>query len=94
MRAAALILTVLVLGAALSLMAFDAMESGSWPGWDEGWALFAFPLGIPLAIAAGITASHRLVEARGIGLLSLGATLAVWLWGAAIFAVWFALGRI
>ena len=90
-RAAALILTVLVLGAGFALMSFDAMQGGDWPGWDEGWALFAFPLGIPLAILVGLSVSVRFASQRGIGALGLGATLAVWLWGAGVFAVWYAL---
>ena len=72
-------------------MAADAVQGGDWPGWDEGWALVAFPLGIPVAVGAGIAMSLRNNERPGIGRLSLDATLAVWLWGAAIFAVWHAL---
>ena len=36
-----------VLAVALALMVADAAEGGDWPGWDEGWAVVAFPLGIP-----------------------------------------------
>ncbi len=91
MRPVAVTLTVLALAAALLLMAATAVQSGNWPGWDEGWALIAFPLGVPVAVAAGIAASVRNGARPGVGRISLGATLAVWLWGAAIFAAWYAL---
>ncbi len=91
MRPVAVTLTVLALAAALLLMVATAVQSGNWPGWDEGWALIAFPLGVPAAVAAGIAASVRNGARPGVGRISLGATLAVWLWGAAIFAAWYAL---
>ncbi|MCP9485186.1 MAG: hypothetical protein MSC30_04970 [Gaiellaceae bacterium MAG52_C11] len=92
MRAAATTLTILALGAAFSLMLAVAVRSRDWPGWDEGWALVVFPLGIPVAIVVGLAASLRNVAPSRVVRLGLGATLAVWFWGAAIFAAWYALG--
>ena len=51
-RVAVGVLVLAVLGASLVLMVDDAAHGGDWPGWDEGWALFVFPLGIPVAVAA------------------------------------------
>jgi hypothetical protein len=35
-------------------MVDNAMHGDDWPGWDEAWALVAFPLGIPVAVAAAL----------------------------------------
>ena len=55
---------------------------GDWPGWDEGWALLAFPLGIPLALWAALRRPRAVVVS----------TLAVWTWGLVVFAAWWAFG--
>jgi hypothetical protein len=74
---------VLALGFALMLV--DA-SSGDWPGWDEGWALVAFPVGVPFAVSIGVGASvDDGVDWRLVGLT----TLAVWSWGAILFVAWF-----
>ncbi len=86
-RAAVLGLVLFLVGAAaLGLM--DAIAGDDWPGWDEGWALVAFPLGIPLALyaGAGIARAERRTRVATIG------TLAVWLWGAAVFVAWLIFG--
>ena len=72
---------------AVLLMVADA-GSGDWPGWDEGWALVAFPAGIPLAVwlGAAVSAEPR-VDWQLIG----RTTLAVWGWGAIVFVTWFLL---
>ena len=79
---------LLVLGAAFALMVGDAVAAGDWPGWDEGWAVVAFPLGVPLAVAAALA----LLPHAGYGARVAGVTAAVWLWGAVVFLVWLALG--
>ena len=86
--------TVLVLAAlagVLSLMVEDAGHGDDWPGWDEGWALVAFPLGIPLAVAAALVVGGTAVRATTLRLVAL-VTGAVWLWGAIVFVVWFVVG--
>jgi hypothetical protein len=67
----------------------DATSGGDWPGWDEGWALVAFPLGIPIAlyVSAGVAKVQSPRRVAAIG------TLAVWLWGAAVFVSWLVFGR-
>ena len=75
-----------VLGASLVPMVEDAAHGGDWPGWDEGWAVVVFPVGIPAAVGAGGEAL-RAVGGRIIVLV----TGAVWLLGAAV-ALWFVVG--
>jgi hypothetical protein len=77
-----------VVAAAFALMLADAVESGDWPGWDEGWATIAFPLGIPLAVAGALAVASARERLR----LTLAVTLAVWAWGGIVFALWLALG--
>lgn len=86
-RAAVLGLVLFLVGAA-SLGLLDATAGDDWPGWDEGWALVAFPLGVPLALyaGAGIARAERRTRVATIG------TLAVWLWGAAVFVAWLIFG--
>jgi small-conductance mechanosensitive channel len=87
-RAVVLGLVLFIAGAAwLGLR--DATTGGDWPGWDEGWALVAFPLGVPLAlyVAAGVAKAQSPTRVATIG------TLAVWLWGAAVFVTWMVIGR-
>lgn len=73
---------VLVASAASHLLGLlDALRK-DWPGWDEGWALVVFPLGIPIALLAAL---QRLRPAV------LG-TLAVWAWGLVVFAAWSVFG--
>ena len=71
------------MGSAEILLAgpIDAL-SGDWPGWDEGWTLIVFPLGIPLALWLALRRG-RLVAL---------ATLAVWAWGVAVLCAWWLLG--
>jgi hypothetical protein len=80
-------LALFLLGA-LALGLRDAMRGGDWPGWDEGWALVTFPLGIPLALYVGalVTGAERPDRIATIG------TLAVWLWGASVFVTWYLVG--
>jgi hypothetical protein len=75
-----------LLGLALGLMVVDA-RAGDWPGWDEGWAVVAFPLGIPPAVAAGLGLG-RAASPRRIALV----TFAVWSWGAVLFLAWLVTG--
>src|SRR4029079_1020082 len=86
-RAVVLGLALFLVGAA-SLGLLDATTGGDWPGWDEGWALVAFPLGIPLAlyVGAGVARAESPTRVATIG------TLAVWLWGAAVFVTWLVFG--
>jgi small-conductance mechanosensitive channel len=87
----AVILVLAALAASFVLMVDDAIKSGDWPGWDEAWVLIVFPLGIPLAVAAALSVggpTARVTSARLVALV----TGAVWLWGAAVFVVWFILG--
>jgi hypothetical protein len=88
------IVVVVVLAAlagVLVLMVEDARRGGDWPGWDEGWALVAFPLGIPVAVAAALALGGTSVRATTPRLVAL-VTGAVWLWGAVVFVVWLAVG--
>lgn len=82
--------TLAALAAALALMIDEAIRGDDWPGWDEGWVLVVFPLGIPAAIAAGL----RVAPSRGDGPWRRIAlvTGAIWLWGAALFLVWLTVG--
>jgi hypothetical protein len=86
-RGALLALVLFVVGAAF-LALIDATAGGDWPGWDEGWALVAFPLGVPLAlyVGAGVAKAESPTRVATIG------TLAVWLWGAAVFVTWLVVG--
>ena len=79
---------VFFLVGAASLGLLDATSGGDWPGWDEGWALVAFPLGVPLAlyVGAGIAKAPSRTRVATIG------ALAVWLWGAAVFLAWLVFG--
>ena len=71
------------MGAAAILSAgpIDAL-SGDWPGWDDGWTLIVFPLGIPLALWVALRRPR----------LAAVATLAVWAWGLLVFVAWWVLG--
>ncbi len=80
------------LTAAFVLMVDDAAHGGDWPGWDEGWALVAFPLGIPVAVAASVGIGGKALRAASRRIIVL-VTCAVWLWGAGLFAVWFVVGH-
>jgi hypothetical protein len=86
-RGAVLALVLFVVGAAF-LALIDATAGDDWPGWDEGWALVAFPLGVPLAlyVGAGVAKAESPTRVATIG------TLAVWLWGAAVFVTWLVVG--
>lgn len=86
-----LVLVLAALAASFVLMVDDAVQGGDWPGWDEAWALIVFPLGIPVTVAAAFSVtgpSGRATSARLVALV----TGAVWLWGAAVFVVWFVIG--
>jgi hypothetical protein len=78
----------LLLCLAFAMMVGDAVVGGDWPGWDEGWAVLAFPLGVPVAVAA---ATGLLGRSR-FRLRVLGVTAAVWAWGAVVFLLWLAFG--
>jgi small neutral amino acid transporter SnatA (MarC family) len=77
-----------LLGVAFALMVGDAVSGHDWPGWDEGWAVIAFPLGIPAAVAVALAALRR----SSFGAQLVGLTAAVWLWGACVFLLWYAVG--
>ena len=73
------VVVVLVLAAlvgSFGLMLDEASHSGDWPGWDEGWALIAFPLGIPVAVAAAIGVGRSALSVTNVRLVVLvtGAT--------------------
>ena len=80
-----------VLAGVLGLMVWDARQGGDWPGWDEGWALVAFPLGIPLVVAWALEVGGAAARATTLRLVAL-VTGAVWLWGAVVFVVWLVAG--
>ena len=86
------VLVLAALAASLVLMVDDAAHGGDWPGWDEGWALVAFPLGIPVAVAASVGIGGKALRAAS-GRIIVLVTGAVWLWGAGLFAVWFVAGH-
>jgi hypothetical protein len=92
LRISVAVLVLAALAGVLGLMVEDAGQGGDWPGWDEGWALIAFPLGIPLAVAAALGAGGTAVRATTLRLVAL-VTGAVWLWGAMVFVVWFVVGE-
>jgi hypothetical protein len=77
-----------VLAASLALMVGDAVVGGDWPGWDEGWAVIVFPLGVPLAVASGLELVPQASKASRVAVV----TAAVWAWGALLFLVWLAFG--
>jgi hypothetical protein len=85
------ILVLAALAGSFALMVDDAIHGGDWPGWDEAWALVAFPLGIPVAVAAALGVGGSAVRTTTARLVAL-VTGAVWLWGAAVFVVWFVVG--
>jgi hypothetical protein len=87
MRALSAILVVGFTAVVLLVMVGDAVRGGDWPGWDEGWAIVVFPLGVPLAAAAGLALSPP-----GLLRATVGATLAIWTWGGVLFLLWYALG--
>ena len=86
-RAAVLGVVLFLVGVAV-LGLVDATAWGDWPGWDEGWALVAFPAGVPVAlyVGAGVANAESPTRVATIG------TLAVWLWGAAVFVTWMVIG--
>jgi hypothetical protein len=84
-------LVLAALAASFVLMVDDAFHGGDWPGWDEAWVLVVFPLGIPIAVATALRIAGQAVRAKSPRLVAL-VTGAVWLWGAAVFVVWFAIG--
>jgi hypothetical protein len=86
-----MLLVLAALAASFALMIDDAAHGGDWPGWDEGWALVAFPLGIPVAVAAAVVVGGRALRAAG-GRIIVLVTGAVWLWGAVLFALWILVG--
>jgi small-conductance mechanosensitive channel len=87
----AVVLVLAALAASLVLMVDDAVHGGDWPGWDEAWVLVVFPLGIPVTVAAALGIAGPTARATSGRLVAL-VTGAVWLWGAAVFVVWFAVG--
>jgi hypothetical protein len=85
------VLVLAVLAGVLGLMLEDAARGDDWPGWDEGWALVAFPIGIPVAVAAALGIGGTAARATTLRLVTL-VTGAVWLWGAVLFVVWLVVG--
>ena len=92
LRTRVVLLVLAALGGVLVLMVVDAGRGGDWPGWDEGWALVAFPLGIPVTVAAALGLGGKAVRATTLRLVAL-VTGAVWLWGAVVFVVWLVVGK-
>lgn len=88
MRALPLLVAAAFVAAVFLLMLTDAVDGDDWPGWDEGWALVAFPLGVPLVLGAALAAARvsRLPRVTAM------ATLAVWMWGALVFVLWYVVG--
>ena len=80
------------LAGSFGLMVDDAVHGGDWPGWDEAWAVVAFPLGVPVVVAAALSVGGAAVRTTSARLVAL-VTGAVWLWGAAVFVVWFLVGE-
>jgi len=87
MRVAVVAVAVGLVAAFFALMLHDALGD-DWPGWDEGWAIVLFPLGVPLAAAAALAAVASLRRST----LVVAITLAVWAWGGLVFALWYVLG--
>ena len=92
MRRLGLPLLLAFLALALLLMVGDALVGGDWPGWDEGWAVLAFPLGVPVATAIWLALSSPGRARATLVRATLGVTLAVWTWGGIVFVLWHALG--
>lgn len=88
MRALPLLVAAAFVAAVFLLMLTDAVDGGDWPGWDEGWALIAFPLGVPLVLGAALAAAR---VSRPLGVTAM-ASLAVWTWGALVFVLWYVVG--
>jgi hypothetical protein len=77
--------------AVLALMIQHALHGGDWPGWDEGWVLVVFPLGISGSVAAAVRVRpSALADVTWPRIAFI--TGAVWLWGAVLFLVWLAIG--
>jgi hypothetical protein len=91
LRTGVVVLVLAALAGVLFLMVEDAGHGDDWPGWDEGWALIAFPLGVPVAVAAALALGGTAVRGSSLRLVAL-VTGAVWLWGAVVFVVWFVAG--
>lgn len=85
-RRLALVAALAFLVAAAAVMAGDASVGGDWPGWDEGWAVVAFPLGIPAPVAFGLAVGRTRRQSVAT------VTGAVWAWGAVVFLVWLLIG--
>jgi len=88
MRALPLLVAAAFVAAVFLLMLTDAVDGGDWPGWDEGWALVAFPLGVPLVLGAALAAAG---VSRPLRVTAM-TTLAVWTWGALVFVLWYVVG--
>ena len=86
-----MVLVLAALAGSFALMVDDALYGDDWPGWDEAWALVAFPLGIPVAVAGALIVGGPAARATSARLVAL-VTGAVWLWGAAVFVVWVVVG--
>ena len=89
LRTGVVVLVLAALAGILFLMVEDAGHGDDWPGWDEGWALVAFPLGIPVAVAVALALGGTSVRTSTLRLVAL-VTGSVWLWGAVVFVIWFA----
>jgi hypothetical protein len=92
LRTGAVVLVLAALVGVLGLMVEEAGHGDDWPGWDEGWALVAFPLGIPVAVTAALGFGGAAVRATS-GRLVAVVTGAVWLWGAVVFVAWLVVGN-
>ena len=90
-QASVVVLVLAALAASFVLMVDDAIHGGDWPGWDEAWVLVVFPLGIPVVVAAALGVGGQAARSTSARLVAL-VTGAVWLWGAAVFVLWFAVG--
>jgi hypothetical protein len=69
---------------AFVLIVRDATTPGDWPGWDEGWVVAAFALGVPVVVAPAFRELSRRVVA---------ASAAVWCWGVVLFLPWLVASR-
>jgi hypothetical protein len=86
-RSLGIAVTPVALAAALAFVIDGAIQGGDWPGWDEGWVLVVFPLGLPAPVAAGLcVAPSRIGDSTWWRIAVV--TGAIWLWGAALFLVW------
>ena len=88
MRPLPLLVAAAFVAGVFLLMLTDAVDGGDWPGWDEGWALVVFPLGVPLVLGATLAAAR---VSRSLRVTAM-ATLAVWTWGALVFVLWYVVG--